>query len=183
MGVAGFFALEALAREGDSAASLEASADDDGTTRLIIAAFGAAAVLGPILPRLPGPRLPRLAGPVGFGLEAGGLVLRAWSMRTLRGSYSRTLRIEDEQPVITSGPYRLVRHPGYLGSLATWTGFALASRSVAVVGLVGGLLGRAYQRRIAAEERLLGREADSRYLVRARVGGSGGFEADPRVRE
>jgi protein-S-isoprenylcysteine O-methyltransferase Ste14 len=32
-------------------------------------------------------------------------------MRTLGRSYSRTLRTEDEQPVIDTGSYRLVRHP------------------------------------------------------------------------
>jgi protein-S-isoprenylcysteine O-methyltransferase Ste14 len=60
--------------------------------------------------------------------------------------------------VVTAGPYRLVRHPGYTGSLLTWTGFALTSRSGPVLALTGGLLGLAYQRRIAAEEELLARD-------------------------
>jgi hypothetical protein len=41
----------------------------------------------------------------------------------------RTLRSGHEQHVVDTGPYRLVRHPGYTGSLLTWTGLALASRS------------------------------------------------------
>jgi protein-S-isoprenylcysteine O-methyltransferase Ste14 len=41
----------------------------------------------------------------------------------------RTLRAGHEQHVVDTGPYRLVRHPGYTGSLLTWTGLALASRS------------------------------------------------------
>lgn len=53
---------------------------------------------------------------------------------------------------------RLIRHPGYAGSLLTWTGFALADRSVPVVALVAGLLGWAYRRRITAEEQLLQRD-------------------------
>ena len=84
-----------------------------------------------------------------------GLALRAWAMRTLGRSYSRTLRTEAEQGVVDIGPYRLVRHPGYLGSVLVWTGFALTSGSLPVVILVGALMGTAYQRRIAAEERLL----------------------------
>jgi protein-S-isoprenylcysteine O-methyltransferase len=58
----------------------------------------------------------------------------------------------------------LVRHPGYAGSLLTWTGFALTSGSLPVVAAVSVLLARAYQRRISAEEQLLCREL-SAYLA------------------
>ncbi len=79
-------------------------------------------------------------------------------MRTLGASFSRTLRTEDAQRVVDDGPYRLIRHPGYAGSLLTWTGFALTSGSLSVVVVVTGVLGRAYRRRIAAEEVLLRRD-------------------------
>jgi protein-S-isoprenylcysteine O-methyltransferase Ste14 len=157
-GVAGFFALEAATRQRGTASSLDASRDDRGTTRLIVAAYATAVSLAPLLRRAPAPRLPRAAAPAGLGLQALGLCIRARSMRTLGRSYTRTLRTEDTQDVIDSGPYALVRHPGYAGSLLIWTGFALTSRSVPVVVAVGALLGTAYQRRIAAEEELLRRE-------------------------
>ena len=73
-------------------------------------------------------------------------------------SYTRTLRTEGEQRVVDTGPYRLVRHPGYAGSLLTWNGFALTTRSRPVIAVVGVLLGRAYDQRIAAEEALLQRD-------------------------
>lgn len=79
-------------------------------------------------------------------------------MRVLGASYTRTLRTDDDQRVVDRGPYRLVRHPGYSGSLLTWAGFALTSRSVAVIVLVSALLGRAYRRRIVVEEQLLQRD-------------------------
>ena len=79
-------------------------------------------------------------------------------MRTLGASYSRTLRTTDAQPVVDRGPYGWVRHPGYLGSLLTWTGFALTSQSLPTVVSIGGLLAWAYRRRIAAEEELLTRD-------------------------
>lgn len=157
-GAAGFFALEATLRRKGSASSLTASPDDRGTTRMIIAAYMISAGVAPLLPRTALPELPRSAGPAGLGLETIGLALRAWSMRSLGGFYSRTLRTEDEQQVVDTGPYRWVRHPGYSGSLLTWTGFALTSRSLPVVALVAGLLVGAYQRRITAEEQLLLRE-------------------------
>jgi len=158
VGVAGFFVLEASTRQRGAASSLTASRDDRGTTRMIVAAYVTAAASAPLVRLVWKPRLPRAAGPMGLGLEAAGLALRAWSMRTLGRSYSRTLRVEGAKHIVESGPYRFVRHPGYAGSLLIWTGFALTSRSLPVVEGVGGLLALAYHRRVAAEEALLRRE-------------------------
>jgi protein-S-isoprenylcysteine O-methyltransferase Ste14 len=76
-------------------------------------------------------------------------------MRTLGGFYTRTLRAAQGQQVVDTGPYRVVRHPGYSGALLVWIGLSLASRSVPATVVVAGLMGRAYRRRIAAEEHLL----------------------------
>jgi protein-S-isoprenylcysteine O-methyltransferase Ste14 len=157
-GVGGFFALEAATRQRGAASSLDASSDDRGTTRLIVAAYATSVSLAPLLRRTRSARLPRTAAPLGVGLQVLGLGLRWWSMRTLGRSYTRTLRTEDTQDVVDAGPYAVVRHPGYAGSLLIWTGFALTSRSVQVLVAVGALLGTAYRRRIAAEEELLRRE-------------------------
>jgi protein-S-isoprenylcysteine O-methyltransferase Ste14 len=157
-GLAGFFAIEVVVRQPGSAASLAASADDQRTTQKIVAAYAAGAALAPIVRHSRFGRLPRSAAPLGLALEVSGLALRAWSMRTLGASYSRTLRTGEAQPLVDDGPYRLVRHPGYAGSLLTWSGFAMASRSLPVVVLVSGLLGWAYRDRIRAEEDLLRRE-------------------------
>ena len=157
-GVAGFFLVEGLARRRGTASSLDASGDDQGTTRGIVTASVAAATLAPLLRRGPVRPLPRAAAPGGRALQATGLGLRIWSMRTLGASYSRTLRTNDAQGVVDDGPYRLIRHPGYAGSLLTWTGFALTSGSLPVVAVITSLLGRAYLRRISAEEALLRRD-------------------------
>jgi protein-S-isoprenylcysteine O-methyltransferase len=157
-GLAGFLLLEALTRQSGEASRLDASSADQGTTRMIVTAYGLGAELPLLLRRLPVPQLPPLAGPLGVLAQLGGLGLRGWSMRTLGRSYTRTLRTADQQGVVTTGPYRWIRHPGYTGSLLTWIGFAFASRSVPVLVVVSALLGRAYQRRIAAEEQLLQRE-------------------------
>ncbi|MFI5258624.1 MAG: methyltransferase family protein [Candidatus Limnocylindrales bacterium] len=124
-GVAGFFAVEAVARQRGRASSLKADPDDRHSTRTIVVAGVLAATLSPALRRLPLRPLHRFAAPLGLTLQATGLGLRIWSMRTLGSSYSRTLRAEDEQRVVDDGPYRLIRHPGYFGSLLTWTGFSL----------------------------------------------------------
>jgi protein-S-isoprenylcysteine O-methyltransferase Ste14 len=150
-GVAGFFVVERVARGSGTAASLDALGDDQGTTRGIVRAYVAAATLAPLLRRVTVRSLPRGAAPVG-------LALRVWSMRTLGAAYSRTLRTDDAPEVVDAGPYRFIRHPGYAGSLLTWTGFALTSRSLPVIGMVMGLLGRAYRQRIEAEEAMLRRD-------------------------
>ncbi len=167
--LAGFFALEAATRERGTASSLTATPDDRNTTRDIVLAYAVAGLAAPLVRLVPIPRLPRVAGPIGLAIEASGLGLRAWSMHTLGGAYSRTLRAESGQQVVEAGPYAVVRHPGYLGSIMTWLGFALTSRSLPVTALVGSLLGNAYRRRIDAEERLLTRDLPAYAGYKART--------------
>jgi protein-S-isoprenylcysteine O-methyltransferase Ste14 len=157
-GLAGYLGFEALVRKPGDASSFQASNDDRGTTRLIVGAFVAAALVPLASLRLRMLRLPRAVGPAGLVLQIGGIALRVWSMRTLGDSYTRTLRTRERQPLVETGPYRLVRHPGYAGSLLSWTGFALTSRSIPVVAVVTAVLGRVYRQRILAEESLLRRE-------------------------
>jgi protein-S-isoprenylcysteine O-methyltransferase Ste14 len=168
-GLAGFLGLEALLRERGDPSRLDPSADDQDTTRLIVTAYFVAALAAPVVRRAPGSRFPRAAGPAGLVVEAAGLGLRAWSMRTLGRSYSRTLRPTEEHVIVDGGPYRIIRHPGYLGSILTWTGFAFTSRSLPVVAVVATLLGHAYQRRIEAEEALLLREHPAYAAYRSRT--------------
>ena len=157
-GVAGFLVLEGALRRRGSAASLDASQDDQGSTRRIAMSSAAAASVAAFLRRFGPAGLPRRSGPPGVLLQLAGLSLLVWSMRSLGESYSRTLRVTNEQTVVEVGPYRYVRHPGYLGSLLVWTGFGLTSGSVAVAVVVPALLVPAYRERMSAEELLLRRD-------------------------
>jgi protein-S-isoprenylcysteine O-methyltransferase Ste14 len=159
-GIAGFGVLEATLRSPESAADLRAGSEDQGTTRVLAAGYAGAALLAPLLRRLPVGRLPESSKPLGVVLQLVGLGLRAWAMRTLAGAYSRTLRVTNTQDVVEAGPYRYIRHPGYLGAFLTWLGFALTSGSPVVTAGVVGLLVPIYQRRIVAEEALLADELD-----------------------
>jgi len=156
-GVVGFLALEGLVRRRGSASSLASTPDDRGTTPLLVGTYTLAALAaGPTGRR--GRRrvaLPRAVAVVGLVLEGVGLGMRVWSMRTLGSSYSRTLRVDETQALVDEGPYRVVRHPGYAGSLLVWTGFALTTRRPAAAVAVPALLAGAYRRRIEAEEALL----------------------------
>jgi protein-S-isoprenylcysteine O-methyltransferase Ste14 len=100
---------------------------------------------------LTNPCLPGL----GLVLMVLGLVLKVWAMRTLGQFYTRTLRATSDQSVVDSGPYGLLRHPGYLGALMLWTGFGLVvSNWIALLAIALGT-GFAYTRRIESEEAML----------------------------
>jgi len=57
---------------------------------------------------------------VGLGLIVAGYVLGSWALIE-NAWFSGTVRVQPERghEVVSSGPYRWVRHPGYLGTLAT----------------------------------------------------------------
>jgi protein-S-isoprenylcysteine O-methyltransferase Ste14 len=46
-----------------------------------------------------------------------GISLRLWSFRTLGRYFTFTIQTSGDQPVITAGPYRAIRHPSYAGLL------------------------------------------------------------------
>ena len=149
-----FGLTEFLLRRGATAKSLKHTTADHGTTPLI---FGSYAVVAGILfiRNLPGNVLPPAAAWTGVALAFAGLVVRWWAMIVLGQFYTRTLTTTPGQRVVTRGPYRWVRHPGYLGSLLTWVGAAAASGNLVIVVLVTAVLVFAYARRIAAEEAML----------------------------
>ncbi len=169
VGVAGFLALESTTRQPGPASALHRAPDDAGSTRRLVAALAASALCAPVLRRIPVRPLPWPVAPIGLAMQAAGLGLRAWSMETLRDSYNRTLRVSNEQEVVDRGPYRHVRHPGYLGSLLVWTGFALSSCSLPAAGTVTALVVPAYVSRIDAEETLLERELHGYAAYRERT--------------
>lgn len=55
----------------------------------------------------------------------GGLALRLWAILTLGAFFRVTVHLQDEHRMITTGPYRIVRNPAYLGSLLTLVGVGL----------------------------------------------------------
>ncbi len=92
-----------------------------------------------------------------------GFGLRLWSFQTLGRYFTFTVQTSAEQPVISAGPYRLLRHPGYAGILLAVIGVGCTidnwvSLVVLVVAIASGLIYR-----ITVEERALSRDLDGRY--------------------
>ena len=102
--------------------------------------------------RLPG--LPAVAW-LGIVLGFAGILLRLWSVLTLRERYTRTLLVNADHAIERGGPYRWMRHPGYLGSLLVLDGLALASGNwiTLVVSMI--VTAAAYAYRIWLEDQML----------------------------
>jgi protein-S-isoprenylcysteine O-methyltransferase Ste14 len=89
----------------------------------------------------------------GVSLVAVGELVRLWAVRHI-GAISRT-RSDRLGPVVSSGPFGLVRNPLYLGNIALWVGFALSARLVWMAPLIVILLGLEYHAIVRWEEGLL----------------------------
>ncbi len=157
--IGSFFVVERLLRQGESARSMQEGHMDRGSTRAIGTAFGLALLallVAPLLNRLRiGRLLSETAAWGGIAVMLSGLTLRIWASRELGAFYTRTLRTDVGQHLIDEGPYGLVRHPGYLGSLLLWLGAGIATANGIVTAMIILPLVRAYQYRIRAEEAML----------------------------
>jgi protein-S-isoprenylcysteine O-methyltransferase Ste14 len=97
----------------------------------------------------------------GMVVLLGGLVLRGWSIKTLGEYFTGRVMVSTDQPVITAGPYRLLRHPSYTGLLLACAGVGLASANwVAVAAMVVLPLAAVLWRIRAEENALLGTLGD-----------------------
>ena len=72
--------------------------------------------------------LPRAAWLVWLGaaLTAAGLLFCVWARRLLGRNWSGMVTLKEGHELITSGPYRWVRHPIYTGLLLGFAGSAIA---------------------------------------------------------
>ena len=63
---------------------------------------------------------------LGVAIACLGTLARAWSILTLGTFFRRDVMVQTGQAVIRKGPYRLLRHPSYTGTLVNTFGLALA---------------------------------------------------------
>jgi protein-S-isoprenylcysteine O-methyltransferase Ste14 len=106
---------------------------------------------------------------LGVVLFAAGGALRLGPVFVLGHRFSGLVAIQPGHTLVTSGVYRLIRHPSYLGLLVNSLGWSLAFRSGAGV-LLAALMIPPLVARIHAEERLLRSEFGAEYdAYRART--------------
>jgi protein-S-isoprenylcysteine O-methyltransferase Ste14 len=98
---------------------------------------------------------PRIAGPyraAGLIVMWLGLAIRVWAIATLGRAFRTTVEVDPGQAVVSSGPYRWVRHPSYTGLLLIATGCGLAAGNWLALAVCVVLSLPALLRRIQVEE-------------------------------
>jgi protein-S-isoprenylcysteine O-methyltransferase Ste14 len=102
--------------------------DRDRGTRVLIAislgaAIGAASVATSVAPSLRMPVAVRVFGVVVMWL---GLATRVWAVAALGRAFRTTVEVDPDQAVVTTGPYKWIRHPSYAGLLLIVAGLGPA---------------------------------------------------------
>ncbi len=67
-------------------------------------------------------------------VAAGCVVLLGWVFRSIGNNISETVLVKKEADLVTSGPYRYVRHPLYAGSLLFLLAFSLVFQDWIILG-------------------------------------------------
>jgi protein-S-isoprenylcysteine O-methyltransferase Ste14 len=106
-----------------------------------------------------------------------GLGVRVWAIAALGRAFRTTVEVESDQAVVTTGPYRWVRHPSYTGLLLIVAGVGLAAGNWLSLAVCLVVPVPAIVRRIRVEELELERVLGDAYRSYA----SGRARLVPRV--
>ena len=151
--LAGWALFELSLRVRESVQSRGGTGQDRATRILIAAAIGGAITLAVVTAkavpslRIPGPY--RAAGLIVVWL---GLAIRVWAVAALGRAFRTTVEVDPGQAVVSSGPYRWVRHPSYTGLLLILAGFGLGLGNWLPLAICVALPLPALLRRIQVEE-------------------------------
>ncbi len=129
-------------------------------------------VLGLLLNRkFPVPFLPRrMARTLGWPLFSGGVLLGSWFFRVMRRADTPISPEEPVSSLVTDGPFRYTRNPGYLSIAMFYTGVASLANALWAILLLPATLFVIQRGVIEREERYLERKFGEEYLLyKARV--------------
>ena len=137
----------------------QAGSKDSGSLRVLLGGMWIALLLAFPLAFVPAWSFPRRAQlPIfvaGLLLIVLGSLLRRYCFSTLGEFFTGDVRARQDQPVISTGPYRWVRHPSYTAGMMMFIGIGLALGSWASAALLTIGTVATYGYRVAIEERLL----------------------------
>jgi protein-S-isoprenylcysteine O-methyltransferase len=86
-----------------------------------------------------------------------GLALRTWAVVVLGPWFTWNVTVQSGQQLVSHGPYRVIRHPGYTGALITFVASCVLLRSWVAAVVAACALTVAFLRRTRYEEALLHR--------------------------
>jgi protein-S-isoprenylcysteine O-methyltransferase Ste14 len=109
-------------------------------------------------------KLPSSVFYLGIFVMVLGIVIRQWAIAALGRFFSRTVRIQERQTVVETGPYRYARHPSYTGALTFFVGFGLALQSWGAILALLPIFAVTYWYRMYVEEKLLVAELGDAYV-------------------
>ena len=155
-----YFFLDPLLRKDAIAKSPDATEHDKGTTRFIGVAFFISWFLLLLAALLDHLQIGLVESHhvfviIGFVLMGTGVTLRVVAMRTLGKFFTRTLQMRKAHRVVSTGVYRHLRHPGYLGDIVLFAGSGIATSNAITTILILGVILPAFVQRIAVEEQML----------------------------
>jgi protein-S-isoprenylcysteine O-methyltransferase Ste14 len=114
-------------------------------------------VLAVVLARVLGGRRLEIASPAveaaGTFLFVAGIAVAVWARVHLGRNWGMPMTTKDEPDLVTSGPYRLVRHPIYSGILLALVGTALATNLYWLI--IAGAMGAYFVHSAKVEEGLM----------------------------
>jgi len=130
-----------------------------GLTLAIVAAF--------LLPHLPifrfldyAPVNPLLSA-VGIVVCVAGMACLVWARQHLGRNWSQTVSAKEDHELVSSGPYRYVRHPMYTGGLLAGIGSAIVCGGAWIFLLI--IIGALFLWRVSAEDKLMERQFPGEY--------------------
>jgi protein-S-isoprenylcysteine O-methyltransferase Ste14 len=100
---------------------------------------------------------------IGLMLMLGGRVLRLWAQTQMKHLFVGELAVQKDHRVVTTGPYKYIRHPAYVGGTLSAIGIGLALSTWLGALIAGGVLIASYITRIPKEEALLASEMGDEY--------------------
>jgi protein-S-isoprenylcysteine O-methyltransferase len=105
----------------------------------------------------------RVVSLVGVIVCAFGMAFLVWARQTLGKNWSQTVSAKEGHELVTSGPYRFVRHPIYAGGLAACIASAVVAGGPFVFALL--TVGPIFIWRVGAEDKLMTQQFPNEYPV------------------
>ena len=140
----------------------------DRGTKLFLAVWLTIGIAGAVAvaryaPQFGLPGNPWLTFSIGVAVAFAGIALRQWAIAILGRLFTRDVMIREGHHVVVRGPYRLIRHPAYAGTMITMLGYGMMlqnwlSIAITFVGFVVSHLPR-----ILHEEHVLERNLGDPY--------------------